>query len=92
MPETAPHLHERHRQNRTDMARRLAAHIRSTGDEVLNDPDLLAWLPKARLDRIARIASERHVPSLDTWRVVLDLLRRPAPVPCTVCPFAGIPS
>lgn len=87
---TAPRLHERHRRNRDDMAHRLASHIRSTGDEVLNDPDLLAWLPKHRLDALARNAGERHIPAWGTWRVVLDLLRRPAPVPCTADPFKGL--
>lgn len=95
MPATAPHATEidpRHRENRERMAARLVAHLRATGDEVLTDPNLLSWLPKARLDRIAAEAGERHVPSWDTWRIVVQRLAQPAPVPCTVCPFAGLPT
>jgi hypothetical protein len=80
---TAPQIHPRHAAARTAMARRLVEHLRSTGDEMLTDPDLLAWLPKRRLDAIAREAGESHIPSLSTWHVVIDLLRIPA------CPDCG---
>lgn len=72
----------RHQANRTAMARRLVAHLRSTGDDMLTDPDMLAWLPQRRLDAIARAAGEAHVPHADTWRVVIELLRVP---PCPDC-------
>lgn len=91
---TAPEIHERHRLNRDAMARRLVEHLRSTGDDLLTDPDMLAWLPKHRLDAIARDSGETRVPQLDTWRVVVDLLRIPA---CPDCGralddvFAGLP-
>lgn len=96
---TAPQIHERHADNRKAMARRLAKHLRSTGDEMLTDPDLLAWLPKRRLDAIAREAGETHTPSLDTWHVVIDLLRTPEcptchrPIgPADLIVFEGLPA
>jgi hypothetical protein len=85
MPATVPQIHPAHAENRKAMARRLAAYLRNTGDEMLTDPELLAWLPKARLDAIARSAGETRTPSPDTWRTVIDLLRTPA------CPDCGRP-
>jgi hypothetical protein len=97
-PHLAPQIHPAHAAARNAMARRLVTHLRSTGDEMLTDPDLLAWLPKARLDAIAREAGETHTPSLDTWHVVIDLLRIPACPDCgrnlddIAAIFGGLPS
>lgn len=92
---TAPQIHERHADNRRAMARRLVTHLRSIGDDLLTDPQMLAWLPKWRLDAIAMAAGETHVPHADTWRAVIELLRIP---PCPDCGralddvFAGLES
>jgi hypothetical protein len=83
-------VHPAHAANRTAMAVRLADFLEAHGG-AFADPLVVSWLPEYRWERIAELAGEARVPSVDTRAEVVRVLDgRQAPAPAD--PFVGLPS